>query len=100
MRKAETTEQNKTFWEIVESQDLYRDVLVPAIAAEDKVVRSTIAFTESNRMPNDKAALQDIHMCLEGYIVHKYGLPLELSDLVFKLCGDMLWLGDFERGEA
>jgi len=100
MDKMESSATQKSFEEIVKYNNFNKDVLAPVIAAEDMIVRSTTSLINSNKMPSDEAAVQNIYMDLEKFVVSKYGLPAELSDFVFGLCGDMLRRGDFEREQA
>jgi hypothetical protein len=101
MDKMEPSAAKKSFDEIVKYNNFNRDVLVPVIAAEDTLVRSTISYIESSNMPpRSEEYIERVYEDLEKHVVRRYSLPADLSEMVFKLCGDMIWRGDFEHGEA
>ena len=81
---------NYEFWNRVEGDHFYEDILVPVLA-DNSLVRHSIRclpFLES-RGEEDECKSE-----LEHFLTNYYGLPPALSEAVFELCEDNIKLNE------
>jgi hypothetical protein len=86
MMSGEKNQADNEFWNIVEGNHFYEDVLVPVLA-DNSLVRHSL---RCRKFLASRADEEDCKIELEKLLINYYGLPVEFSESVFDLCEDNL----------